>query len=180
MDFIDEQLIQFKMFIEKAILTEGMKGKEHVIRSSLLINLIHDAVKYEFIQHRIAKENVYPSIGQTKPELKLTGLLKQKDQDICIIPGTISPCRTTITWGPMKFQCKKDPYGPEFTRRTLVINIRSQMSSLAKNADTLFERTFAEALNLHLLYPDIVLGEVYLIPVHEYDDDAVKKKASFL
>lgn len=48
------------------------------------------------------------------------------------------------------------------------------MSSLAKNSDTLFERTFAEAQNLHMRYPDIVLGEVYLIPVHEYDDDMVK------
>ena len=49
------------------------------------------------------------------------------------------------------------------------------MSSLAKNSDTLFERTFAEAQNLHMRYPDIVLGEVYLIPVHEYDDDMVKR-----
>ena len=48
------------------------------------------------------------------------------------------------------------------------------MSSLAKNSDTLFERTFAEAQNLHMRYPNIVLGEVYLIPVHEYDDDLVK------
>ena len=49
------------------------------------------------------------------------------------------------------------------------------MSSLAKNSDTLFERTFAEALNLHMRYPKIVLGEIYLIPVHEYDDNLVKK-----
>ena len=48
------------------------------------------------------------------------------------------------------------------------------MSSLAKNSDTLFERTFAEAQNLHMRYPNMVLGEVYLIPVYEYDDEAVK------
>ena len=45
------------------------------------------------------------------------------------------------------------------------------MSSLAKNADTLFERIFAKSLNLHMRYPNIVLGEVYLIPVYEYDDN---------
>ncbi len=50
------------------------------------------------------------------------------------------------------------------------------MSSLAKNADTLFERTFAESQNLHIRYPDIVLGEVYLIPLHEYDATLVKNK----
>lgn len=49
------------------------------------------------------------------------------------------------------------------------------MSSLAKNTDTLFERTIAEAQNLHMRYPNIVLGEVYLIPTHEYDDDLVKR-----
>lgn len=48
------------------------------------------------------------------------------------------------------------------------------MSSLAKNSDTLFERTFAESQNLHMRYPNIVLGEVYLIPVREYDDELVK------
>ena len=64
-----------------------------------------------------------------------------------------------------------DPYGEEYSKNTLVINVRSQMSSLAKNSDTLFERTFAEAMNLHMQYPDIVLGEVYLIPINEYDDE---------
>ena len=48
------------------------------------------------------------------------------------------------------------------------------MSSIEKNKDTLFERTFAEALNLHMRYPEIVLGEVYLIPLNEYDDELVK------
>lgn len=80
-----------------------------------------------------------------------------------------------IDWGPMAVQGKMDPYGYEFSTNTLVINIRSQMSSVAKNADTLFERTFAEALNLHMRYPEMVLGEVYLIPTHEYDTGEAKQ-----
>jgi hypothetical protein len=48
------------------------------------------------------------------------------------------------------------------------------MSSLAKNTDTILERTFAEALNLHMRYPKIVLGEVFLIPLFEYDDELMK------
>ena len=67
------------------------------------------------------------------------------------------------------------PYGFEFTEKTLIINVRSQMSSLGKNSDTLFERTFAEAENLHKRYSNAVLGEVYLIPINEYDDDFVKR-----
>lgn len=174
--FIDEQLIKFKRLIEEAIVDGGTQGKESMIRSSALINLIHDAVKNEFIQAGVKCDNIYPHFGETKPELKIAGFLKQKDQDICIIPSDISKEPTTINWGPMAFENKSDPYGFEYSTNTLIINVRSQMSSLAKNTDTLFERTFAEAQNLHMRYPDIVLGEVYLIPVHEYDDELVKRK----
>ena len=50
MAFIDNQLVIFKNMIEESIKTGGVKGKESMIRSSQLINLIHDAVKYELIQ----------------------------------------------------------------------------------------------------------------------------------
>lgn len=175
MQFIDEQLLKFKQLIENAIITGGSQGKESIIRSSKLINLIHDAVKYEFINRGVKEYNIYPPFGESKPELKIAGFLKQKDQDICIVPNNIEKIKTYINWGPLAYQNKIDPYGYEYSTNTLVINVRSQMSSLAKNADTLYERTFAEALNLHMRYPKMVLGEVYLIPVHEYDDDLVKE-----
>lgn len=175
MSFIDEQLLKFKSLIEEAIVSGGSNGKESMIRSSVLINLIHDAVKYELIENGVKGENIFPHLWQTKPELKLAGFLKQKDQDVCVIPSGIAKLSTDITWGPLAFERKKDQYGYDFTTNTLVINVRSQMSSLAKNSDTLFERTFAEAQNLHMRYPSIVLGEVYLIPVNEYDDDLVKQ-----
>lgn len=176
MAYIDEQLKIFKDMIETAIIEGGAKGKESCIRSSVLINLIHDAVKHELIEHGLRSERVYPHFEETKPEIKLAGFLKQKDQDVCVLPIGIDEKPTHINWGPMAFQNKIDPYGFEFSTNSLVINVRSQMSSLAKNADTLFERTFAEALNLHMRYPHIVLGEVYLIPVYEYDDAMVSKK----
>lgn len=173
MSFIDNQLVTFKNMIEQSILTGGAKGKESMIRSSVLINLIHDAVKYELQQQGIAPACIYPHFRESKPEIKLAGFLKQKDQDVCVIPSGVERTPLTINWGPMAFQNKIDPYGEEYSTNTLVINVRSQMSSLAKNADTLFERTFAEALNLHMRYPEMVLGEVYLIPTHEYDDAEV-------
>lgn len=174
MAFIDEKLLRFKTLIEDAILAGGSQGKESAIRSSTLINLIHDAVKHEFIVRGVNPNNIFPPFGETKPELKLAGFLKQKYQDVCIVPSGIRQAPTTISWGPLAFENKIDLYGMEYSTNTLVINVRSQMSSLAKNSDTLFERTFAEALNLHMRYPDMVLGEVYLIPVHEYDDELVK------
>lgn len=175
MAFIDNQLVIFKNMIEESIKTGGVKGKESMIRSSQLINLIHDAVKYELIQLGVARNQIFPRFGDKKPEIKLAGFLKQKDQDVCVVPSNIRKQPLIIDWGPMAFQRKRDPYGYEYSNNTLVINVRSQMSSLAKNADTLFERTFAEAHNLHMRYSHMVLGEVYLIPIHEYDDEAVKK-----
>lgn len=174
MAFIDEQLISFRDLIEDAIIQGGSKGKESIIRSSALINLIHDAVKYELIEAGVNGDNIYPRLGENKPEIKLAGFLKQKDQDVCVVPNNIRKQPIDITWGPMAFQRKTDQYGYDYSNNTLVINVRSQMSSLAKNSDTLFERTFAEAQNLHMRYPDMVLGEVYLIPTHEYDDELVK------
>lgn len=176
MSFIDEQLVKFKKLIERSITEDGSKGKESTIRSSSLINLIHDAVKDSFIQAGVNPQNIFPHFGKTKPEIKIAGFLKQKNQDICIVPSNIHKKPININWGPMAFEDKFDPYGFEYSANTLIVNVRSQMSSLAKNTDTLFERTFAEALNLHLRYPQIVLGEVYLIPVHEYDDNLVKVK----
>ena len=55
------------------------------------------------------------------------------------------------------------------------INVRSQLSSLNKNFDTLYERTFAESLNLHLRTPCIILGEIYLVPLKEYDQSSTSR-----
>ena len=175
MSFIDEQLVVFKNMIEKSIINGGAKGKESMIRSSALINLIHDAVKKELFDQGVHPDNIFPPFRASKPEIKMAGFLKQKYQDVCVLPANIEKHPIIIDWGPLKFENKKDPYGFEFSTNSLVINVRSQMSSLAKNSDTLFERTFAEAQNLHMRYNDIVLGEVYLIPTHEYDDVLVKQ-----
>ena len=176
MAYIDEQLFRFKAELESAILAGGVKGKESIIRSSALINLIHDAVKYELIQNGIDPSQIYPHFEETKPEMKIAGFLKQKDQDVCVAPKNIAQVRRRISWGPLANENVTDIYGEEYTRNTLIINVRSQMSSIAKNTDTLFERTFAEALNLHMMYKDAVLGEVYLIPVYEYDEATMNER----
>lgn len=117
-----------------------------------MINLIHDAVKYELIQNGIDPSQIYPHLGETKPGMKIAGFLKQKDQDVCVAPKNIARVKRHISWGPLANENVTDIYGEEYTRNTLIINVRSQMSSIAKNTDTLFERTFAEALNLHMMY----------------------------
>lgn len=58
MSFIDTQLLTFKTMIEESIITGGAKGKESMIRSSALINLIHDAVKNEFLKGHLPKHKI--------------------------------------------------------------------------------------------------------------------------
>ncbi|MGL5066982.1 MAG: hypothetical protein ACRC6T_04025 [Sarcina sp.] len=180
---ITDTTTEMKNLLEQAITTnivggelkaDGSKAKESLIRSSALINLLHEAVKRSLASEGLNIKNIYPPLGQSKPELKVAGFLKKKDQDVCVVPSNIPKKHNQITWGPLQFENEYDIYGQAFIDNTLIINVRSQMSSLAKNADTLFERTFAESTNLHTQYKSVVLGEVYLIPVFEYNETVMK------
>lgn len=173
MPYIDDQLLALKNLYESKIRENGKKGKTSAIRSSALINIIHDSVKHELIEQQVEPARIKPKLGKTGGESQLSGYYKQKKQDVCVEPKRIRKSKRTISWGSMASEKLEDKYGEDYTKNTLVINIRSQLSSIAKNTDTLFERTLAEALNLHKKYPDIVLGEVYLIPTHEYDESTM-------
>lgn len=162
---IQQILTRIKTDFDNAITTarfngnryaNGNKAKEALIRSQRIINLIHEVVKKEFKRCGVPRKMIHPPIGNSSPEIKIKGFLKSKNQDIAIIPiERLVSLANTVS--------------PEI-EKILSVNIRSQLSSLSKNIDTLYERTFAEALNLHLSHPKQCLGEVYLIPTHEYDD----------
>ncbi len=137
----------------------GHKAKEALIRSQKIINIIHDFIKRDFVENKVQSQKIFPPVGESSPEIKIKGFLKSKNQDIVIIPNIeLIPITNT-----------DDPR----IKRIISVNVRSQLSSLKKNIDTLYERTFAEALNLHLNHPKQCMGEVYLIPTHEYDDKAM-------
>lgn len=139
------------------------------------ICILHDAVKAEFIKYGVNPDNIHPSYGTHSDELKLAGFFKFKDQDICLNPNDLNKNPEILQFEGI-LKGKNDPYGKIFTERILSVNVRSQLSSTSKNFDTLYERTFAEALNLHLRCPNMVLGEFYMIPVFEYDDTLAKRK----
>ena len=164
---IQQAVENFKELIENSILIGGIKAKEAMIRSSKPINNIHEAVKADLIRNGIAPSRIHPPLGETKQELKLAGFIKQKHQDVCVSPEGNIPEEEKMTEGILRENL--DYYGKDYTEKTISVNIRSQMSSLAKNFDTLYERTIAEAQNLHVRCPKMVLGEVYMIPVKEYD-----------
>jgi len=167
---IQQAVNNFKDLINNSIIGGGNKAKTAMIRSSQPILNIHEAVKYELINRGIKASLLYPPISCRSPELKLAGELKQKDQDVCVIPNNINQQQEQLIGGLLDNII--DEYGYDFTEKTLVINVRSQISSIQKNFDTLFERTYAEAQNLHERCQNIVLGEVYLLAIPEYDDNA--------
>ncbi|MGI8655679.1 MAG: restriction endonuclease [Pyrinomonadaceae bacterium] len=168
---IQQAVSEIKTLLEQAITVNGEAGKLSVIRSQKPIKLIHDAVQSELVANQAALTSI-------KAELTLYGLLKKKSQDIVVFPSNLSRQTEVISDGFLKGET--DIYGRAFTERTLSINIRSQLSSLNKNFDTLYERTFAESLNFHLRCPNMCLGEVYMIPVYEYDvADAQRHIVSF-
>ncbi|HBZ67990.1 MAG TPA: restriction endonuclease [Bacteroidales bacterium] len=168
---IQRAVDNFKELIETSILQGGIKAKEAMIRSSRPINNIHEAVKADLIRKGISPARIYPPLGETTPELKLAGFIKQKYQDVSVSPEGQVPEEEIMTEGILREAT--DYYGKDYTERTISINVRSQMSSLAKNFDTLYERTIAEAQNLHVRCPKMVLGEVYMIPVKEYDASVI-------
>lgn len=170
---IQEAVNKIKELIEDAIQIGGVAGKNNLIRTQIPICMLHDAAKAAFIRAGVNPELVAPVYGEHNGEQKLAGFFKCKDQDICFNPNNIEMQREVLNFDGI-LKGKIDSYGKEFTEHILSVNVRSQLSSTAKNFDTLYERTFAEALNLHLRCPSMVLGEFYMIPVYEYDDVLAK------
>lgn len=168
-----DAVIEIKQLIESAISEGGVEAKNNLIRTQKPICLLHDAAKSAFAAEGVNKLRIRPYIGEHVGEQRLAGFFKCKDQDICFLPNNVSRRREILDFDGI-LKGTRDDYGKELTEHILSVNVRSQLSSIAKNFDTLYERTFAEALNLHLRCEKMVLGEFYMIPVFEYDDAAAR------
>lgn len=181
---LGQALASIKTDIESAIITasfggdqydDGQKAKEALIRSSRLILQIHEVAKEsldDVLRSRHVPYRIYPPLGSSSPELRVTGFIKNKKQDIVVLVGNTQIRRESVAEGPL--QGTEDTLGLQASETAIVIGVRSQLSSVGKNFDTLMERAFAETLNLRLRLPNLVMGEIYLLPIFEYDDGAMK------
>lgn len=165
----------FKFAFERAIQIAGAKGKQSLTTSSKHINLFHEVVKSELIRNGVRADLIFPEQYNFSGEINFAGFIKAKKQDISAVPSAFIGNETpeTITVGMMTGET--DPFGKNYTENSLVINVRSQMSSIGKNNDTIVERAFAETLNLHMRCPNMVLGEFFILPITGFDMDEVKK-----
>lgn len=164
---LSEALQIIKVAIEDVIRAGGRADKNSLITSQQLVNLLHETIKSELILRNVNPINIRPLVGQANPEITLAGYLKFKKQDVCVFPNNLRPTPETLDFNGLFNTGANEPYGELFTEHILSVNVRSQLSSLGNNIDTMFERTYAEPMNLHRRVPKMVLGEVYLISVKE-------------
>ena len=154
----------------------GLVAKDALIKSGSLIQRIHEVTKQSLhgeLLRRGIRHETHPPIGKKTPELDIWGFLKKKKQDIVIVLGGEKPVPEKIDEGPLTGQT--DEIGRQATQNSIVIGVRSQLSSVDKNFDTLMERTFAETFNLRLRHPRLVMGEVYMLAVKDYDEQLMKE-----
>ncbi len=158
------------------VFSNGLEAKNALIRSVSLIQYFHELCKRSLhaeLQRREIPHQIYPPLGQSAPEMDVWGLLKKKKQDVVVLIDGAQPSREQINEGPLLGEY--DELGTVATKSAIVIGIRSQLSSVDKNFDTLMERAFAETMNLRLRHPHLVMGEVYLLAVKDYDEQAMKR-----
>jgi len=172
---LHQSLESIKTMIETAIRTNGEAGKRSVITSSVPINILHEMVKADLVTNGVRSGLVRPATNEKRPEVRLAGFLKFKTQDVCVFPNHLTPNPAPIGFNGLHTGMT-DPYGELFSEHVLTVNLRSQLSSIAKNKDTMYERTYAEPLNLHRRLPKMVLGEVYLLSARELDSGAVARR----
>jgi len=157
--------------------TNGAKAKASLTTSGRLIAELHEVVKISVKKE--LKNNglinadfiVHPPFGKSKPEKTVNGYLKAKKQDVVFFFNPEQ--EVSIKKGPLKGE--SDSVGEETTKKSIIIGVRSQLSSIDKNFDTLMERAYAEALNMRLRIPEVVMGEVFLLPVNEYDETVMSR-----
>jgi len=137
------ELLREKLRQMKTQLESAIQNGQYtsLIRSKKFINPLHEFA-VECLRRRLDASWIVT-------DKKVYGFPKTKQQDILVQPPQDG---SALSVGPL-----------------IAVNIRSQMSSIGKNYDTLFERIFAEALNLHNRFPYMVLGYLYLLPTLGYD-----------
>lgn len=168
-----ESLEIIKISIEDVIRSGGASGKKSLITSQQLVNLLHETIKSSLVAEGVNPLNIRPTPGNSNPEITLAGFLKFKRQDICVFPNNQQPRQESLDFNGLFNTGVTEPYGELFTEHILSINVRTQLSSLGNNVDTMFERTYAEPLNLHRRVPKMVLGEMYLISARELNSSQI-------
>ena len=122
-----------------------------LIRSEELIGRIHEYIIDQLEDNGVPPEHIHEDSHPNDTSATVYGFPKSKSQDILV----------------HSYDNDDPVVGPR-----MAINVRSQLSSIGKNFDTIFERIYAESLNLHNRFPYLPLGYFFLLPKKGYDSSA--------
>lgn len=139
---IESHLLVMKDMYEEEIISPA-GNPANLIRTGRIIDELHEYIKEELVEEGIPAARIFPALGSSSPEESVEGFFKNKKQDVLV----------------------KDSLGDP----GISINVRSQLSSIQKNYDTLYERLVAEAVNLHEKSQNLTLGYLYLLPLFGYN-----------
>ena len=176
LEYYTSAVKEIKYKVENAIKIGGKKSYDSVIKGKELIQPIHDAIKLDLIKNNnIDNSLVYPPLFNTKPEIKLVGEIISKRQDICVLPKNIEKKSTFSDVYTYK-NLENDKLGIDFTNHCLVINVKSQLSSLNNNFSNIYTGFIGENADLKIRCPNIVNANFLMIPLYEYDSGSIKNK----
>ena len=152
-----------KTDFESAIENPDENPSYSLIRSEELIGRIHSYIIDQLEDNGVNPEHIHEDSHPNDTSATVYGFPKTKSQDILV--------HSYEEDGPV--------VGPR-----MAINVRSQLSSIGKNFDTIFERIYAESLNLHNRFPYLPLGYFFLLPKRGYDasakqDNIVERSENF-
>ena len=124
---------------------------ESAIRAKNWANVIRSSVIIKELHDYVVKELMNHHVKRKfiSQDKKIMGYFKTKTQDVLVAKNIKEPL--------------------------ISVNVRSQLSSIQKNYDTLFERLIAESTNLHEKHPSMVCGYLYLLPTIGYSTKEAKK-----
>lgn len=140
-----------KTDFESAIEDPDDNPSYSLIRSEDLIGRVHTYIIDQLEDNGVNPQNIQEDTYPNDTSATVYGFPKTKSQDILV--------HSYEENGPI--------VGPR-----MAINVRSQLSSIGKNFDTIFERIYAESLNLHNRFPYLPLGYFFLLPKRGYDSSA--------
>ena len=113
------------------------KDPDIAVRGQAFIKILHGVLSAD-LTARLTKNSLRRGVAVTE-EATIFGSHKPKDVDVSVIDPSNGPL--------------------------MMVGVRSQMSSVAKNALTYYEDIIGECISLQDRFPMAVIGYVYLMPV---------------
>lgn len=158
---------------------------DRAVRSGEFISPIHDYCARELARYGLTQTNLVPAPGaggylppraaeiidearaRVRVRLRQPELAAIKDQllnDLDQVEQKRRKRRLRVLGGYLEKEIDVC-YIVEDTGPLLAVSVKSQMSSIAKNAINRFEEYVGDAANLHTRYPLLVLGFLLVVPV---------------